>query len=114
MDRTPLKIALTLAALAAGTALASCVDDGYGYGGMSAGYGSAGYYDGRLGDPYWGWYGDYYYPGTGAYVYDRNRHRVPWNADQQHYWQGRNNGWHGDHGHMRNNWHDFHRNDRHH
>ena len=71
------------AALAIGAALslgACAYDDGYGYGGLSVGYGSAGYYDdyydpwyddyyygsryGRY-QPYYGWYNGFYYPGTG-------------------------------------------------
>jgi len=108
MDRIASRIALA-GALALGTTLGACTDDygGYGYSSVSVGYGSPGYYDGRWGDPYWGWYGDYYYPGSGYYVYDRNHRRSRWNADQQRYWQGRGAGWRGDRGHMRSNWHDF-------
>ena len=91
------KIAIAGAALAAGFGLSGCMDDGYGYGGMSYGYDAAWdpYYGGFSADPYWGWYGDYYYPGTGYYVYDRNHQRHRWNGDQQHYWQGRSQAWHG-------------------
>ena len=48
--------------------------DGYGYGGYG-GYGYPGYGDyGGYGYPsYWGWYDNYYYPGTGYYVYRRDR-----------------------------------------
>lgn len=101
------------AVVAGGLALTSCYEDGY-YGGVSVGYGSPGYYDyysgydGRWGDPYWGWYGDYYYPGSGYYVYDANRRPHRWNGDQQRYWQQRQQGWQGrQHQQMRNNWHDF-------
>ena len=45
----------------------------------SIGY-SSGYYDRRYGgygygygSPYYGWYDNYYYPGTGYYVYDTYR-----------------------------------------
>ncbi|MEJ7927560.1 hypothetical protein WG908_12425 [Sphingobium sp. AN641] len=69
-------------------------DDGYGYGGVSVG---SGYYGG---DPYWGssyyrpggyggWYNDYYYPGTGYYVFDRGGKRYRWNDGQRRYWEGR-------------------------
>lgn len=95
------------AVVAGGMTLGGCYDSGYGYGGVSAGYGP-GYYDGRWGDPYWGWYGDYYYPGRGAYVYDRQRRRSQWNDDQRRYWQGRHEGWRGDRGRMGGNWRDFH------
>jgi len=81
-------------AVAAALGLAACTD-GYGYSGVSLGYGSAGYY----GDPYYGggygpasyygWHNNYYYPGTGYYVYDVNRRPVRWTSAQQRYWQGR-------------------------
>ena len=105
-----------IAALAIGLAagLSGCVDD-YGYGGVGVGYAAPppGYYgdgvyeDGPYGDglyggyggygdygygfgaSYFGWYGDYYYPGSGIYVYDRYRRPYRWNGDQQRYWSGR-------------------------
>jgi hypothetical protein len=95
--------------------LSACAD-GYGYGGIDAGYGSAGYYDGYgAGYPgygyaggyapsYFGWYGDYYYPGTGVYVYDRNRRAHRWNDRQRSYWSGRRGN-----GRIRDNWADFRR-----
>jgi hypothetical protein len=64
-------------------AIGGCTDRGYGYSGVSVGYNAA------WGDPYWGWYGDYYYPGTGVYVYDRNHRRHAWNDTQRGYWEGR-------------------------
>lgn len=57
-------------AIAAALGLAACTD-GYGYSGVSLGYGSAGYYDdpyyagGYGGSSYYGWNNGYYYPGTG-------------------------------------------------
>jgi hypothetical protein len=90
-------------AVAASCGLAACsYDDGYGYGGMSVGYGSGyygSYYDDYY-DPYYGgygygypsyygWYGGYYYPGTGYYVYDRGGHRHRWNDRQRRHWEGR-------------------------
>jgi hypothetical protein len=98
-----------------GIGLSACAD-GYGYGGIDAGYGSAGYYDGYgAGYPgygyaggyapsYFGWYGDYYYPGTGVYVYDRNRRAHRWNDRQRSYWSGRRGN-----GRIRDNWADFRR-----
>jgi hypothetical protein len=87
--------------LAAGTlALGGCAYGDYGYGAGYGGYGSY-YGDYGYGTPYsgygygyggydpFGWYGDYYYPGVGIYVFDRNRHRHVWNGDQQRYWSGR-------------------------
>jgi hypothetical protein len=64
---------------------------GYGYGYPYGGYGGyGGYYGGY--DPF-GWYGDYYYPGTGVYVYDRYRNRHVWNDGQRRYWQDRSSRW---------------------
>ena len=97
---------------ALGLGTAACTD-GYGYSGVSMGYGTA------YADPYWGgpggygyapaafgWYEDFYYPGTGVYVYDRYRRPFRWNAGQQRYWQGRP-GWGGSA--ARANWRDFRR-----
>src|SRR5437660_1730537 len=87
--------------IALGAASLAACNEGYGYGGMSAGYGPAygpGYCDawwddcngpygysygaGYYGDPWWGWYGDYYYPGIGFFVYDHYGHRYRWNDNQ--------------------------------
>jgi len=98
--RFPLKTAFLATALVGATAIGGCTDRGYGYSGVSVGY-NAGW-----GDPYWGWYDDYYYPGTGIYVYDRNRHRHAWNDSQRGYWEGRRGNWRGNTT-WRNNWRDF-------
>lgn len=102
--------------LALGLGTAACTEDGYGYSGVSVGYSSGGYYDdgyyGRGYDPYYragsrsyfGWYGDYYYPGTGYYVYDRYRRPHRWNDGQQRYWYDRGREWRGD---RRENWDNF-------
>jgi hypothetical protein len=103
-------LSLRLAAVAAvGAALGGCATYGpYGYSGVSVGYGS-GYYDdgyyggygygypyrgygygygsGVYGGPYGGWYNNYYYPGTGIYVYDRNRRSYRMSDAQRRYWQ---------------------------
>ena len=86
---------------AAALGLGAC-STGYGYGG---GFGGGGVrysnaYDGFYGDPFgyqsvpygyagsgFGWAGDYYYPGNGAFVYDRGGHRRLWSGGQQRYWQ---------------------------
>lgn len=81
------KATLGAAGLAAAAALGSCGEYGTG---VAVGYQAS------WGDPYWGWYGDYYYPGTGIYVYDTNHRRHRWNDDQRRYWEGRRNGWRGD------------------
>jgi len=97
------RLMILLALPAAALPLGACASDGYGYGGGGFAY-EAGW-----GDPYWGWYGDYYYPGTGIYVYDVQRRRHRWNDDQRRYWEGRRTGWRGPHGANRTNWGDFRR-----
>ncbi|MBX3594114.1 hypothetical protein [Sphingomonas sp.] len=92
---------------AAALGLAACTD-GYGYSGVSVGYGSAGY-AGTYGDPYWGWYDGYYYPGTGYYVYDNYRRPMRWSDGQRRYWEQRRQGWRGDRRAMRDNWRDYRR-----
>lgn len=88
MKYRSMKYRIGVAALAASAAfaLSGCMGDdyGYGYGGVSVGYA-----DGYYGDPYWGWNDDYYYPGTGYYVYDRGGVRHRWNDSQRAYWEHR-------------------------
>lgn len=91
--------------LAAGLGLSACSHyDGYGYGGLSVGYGGgycdpyyydcySGYGRGGYYDPWYGWYGDYYYPGIGIYVFDRFGRRHRWNDDHRRYWEGRRGRW---------------------
>ena len=84
----------------AGLTLVGCADE-YGYGrvGYAYDYGGPGYYDAYYGGggygPYYGWYGGFYYPGAGIYVYDQYRRPYRWNGVQQRYWQGRLNGYRG-------------------
>ncbi len=70
---------------------------GYGYGGYGYGYPYAYGYGYGYGDPF-GWYGDYYYPGTGIYVYDHNHNRHQWSDQQRHYWEQRRSQWQSHHG----------------
>jgi hypothetical protein len=94
------RICAALIAASAAFGLSGCVtDDGYGYGGVSLGYGG-GYY---AGDPYWGWYDDFYYPGTGYYIYDRGGGRHRWSDSQRRYWESRRGSRAG-----RENWSGFH------
>ena len=66
-------------------------DYGYGYGAGYPGYGY-GYPGYGLGyAPYWGWYDNFYYPGTGYYVYDIYRKPHRWTDAQRHYWTQRRN-----------------------
>lgn len=84
---------------------------GYGYGGYGyGGYGPYGYGYGSY-DPF-GWYGDYYYPGVGIYVYDRGRNRHVWNDGQRRYWSNRTSNWQSRSGttRVRENWSGFNRN----
>jgi hypothetical protein len=112
---------LALVGLLFGTGVAtSACTDGYGYSGVSVGYGTGGYgyYDDGFADPYYGgygyggypsyfgWYGDYYYPGTGIYVYDQYRRPYRWNDGQRRYWEQRRNQWRGDRN-FRNDWNGF-------
>jgi hypothetical protein len=94
-------LGLTSALLLGGCAY----DDGYGYGGVNVGtgyYGGGSYYDDGYGygngwgggygyqpSNFGGWYSDYYYPGSGYYVYDRGGKRYRWNDGQRRYWEGR-------------------------
>lgn len=98
---------------------------GYGYnryGYDRYGYGSRYGYD-RYGyggyDPfgsYYGWFGDFYYPGTGIYVYDRYRRPYRWTDQQRRYWSDRQRTYSGatrsNVRELRENWQDF-RRDRH-
>ncbi|WP_439532599.1 hypothetical protein [Polymorphobacter sp.] len=95
------KILAVGALVIASMGLGACADQ-YAYG-RAPGYdrGYAGY-DQYWGDPYgwrnvpvgysgsgFGWYDNYYYPGSGAYVYDRRGNRSAWNQRQRGYWQPR-------------------------
>jgi hypothetical protein len=69
---------------------------GYGYGGSSISIGySNGYYSpygygyGGYGSPYYGWYDNFYYPGTGYYVYDTYRRPHRMTSRQHSYWSRR-------------------------
>lgn len=91
-------------ALIASFSLAACTNDGYGYGGMSVGYGVAS-------PSYYGWYDGYYYPGTGYYVYDRDRRRHQWSDNHRRYWEARRQTFRGadarDRRELRSNWRGF-------
>jgi hypothetical protein len=111
---SPLKLSVAGLALAAGFGLSGCASDGYGYGGgyggVSLGYNGGDwdpYYGGYSGSPYWGWNNDYYYPGTGYYVYDRQNRRHRWNDSQRGYWQGRTQSWQRDRRDIRPVWRDY-------
>jgi len=63
---------------------------GYGYGSGYPGYGyGAGYPGYGYGYAPWGWYDNFYYPGTGYYVYDSYRRPHRWTDAQRRYWESR-------------------------
>lgn len=104
---------LAILIAAAGLSLGGCAYNGlgvglgygdpYGYGyGPYSGYGAYDpYFDyayGRPGYGYampYGWYGGYYYPGIGSYVYDQYRNPFYWSDIQRRYWesQPRHSSW---------------------
>lgn len=102
-------------AIVAGVGLSGCAYGPYGGGlGVGVGYGNGygygyddyydpyyggGYYGANYnrygygyGQPYYGWYNGYYYPGTGYYVYDRDRRAHRWSDAQRKYWEWRRRG----------------------
>jgi len=102
-------------AIVAGVGLSGCAYGPYGSGlGVGVGYGNGygygyddyydpyyggGYYGANYnrygygyGQPYYGWYNGYYYPGTGYYVYDRDRRAHRWSDAQRKYWEWRRRG----------------------
>ncbi|GMM94032.1 hypothetical protein [Qipengyuania sp. MTN3-11] len=83
--------------IAAAMGLGACSTSGYDnyYGSrVSVGYGAGSY------APYYGWYDDYYYPGTGYYVWDRRGYRHSWSDRQRNYWIARRTG----HRNIREQW----------
>ena len=65
--------------------------DRYGYSDVRVGvnYGSP-YYGSRYArSGYYGWYDNFYYPGTGYYVYDRRGARHRWSSRHRDYWIAR-------------------------
>jgi hypothetical protein len=59
------------------------------YYGPYGGYGAYPGYYGGFGAPYFGWYDDYYYPGTGVFVYDSYRRPHRWSSRERDYWMSR-------------------------
>ncbi len=90
--------------IAASLGLSACMSP-YGYSSVGVGVGSGGYYGdygyggyAGYGSPYggygygypsYGWYDDFYYPGSGYYVYSRDGHRHRWSVAQRRYWESR-------------------------
>jgi hypothetical protein len=81
----------------ASLSLGACAADGA-YAGGGLGFGAdvpfynastcwdQGFYNYSFLTPYCGWYGGYFYPGSGRYVYGRDRQRHVWTGGQQNYW----------------------------
>ncbi|HWJ58532.1 MAG TPA: hypothetical protein VNR68_02650 [Sphingomicrobium sp.] len=64
-------------------------DNGYyGYG-PYGGYGQYPGYYGGFGAPYFGWYDDFYYPGSGIFVYDSFRRPHRWSSRERAFWTSR-------------------------
>jgi len=120
-----MRLRSALLALATLPALAACdtyYGDrgyGYGYGGVSLGFGR-GYYDPwydpywdhYASNPYWGWYNGFYYPGSGIFIYDRWRRPFRWSDRHRRFWMDRRSHWErrGDWNgrrEWRDNWRDF-------
>jgi hypothetical protein len=100
------RIRATLVVLAASAGLAGCTTMGpyggigvgvgsqYGYGNQGYGYGGYGYdpyyagygYGSGYGYNPYGWYNGYYYPGSGYWVYDRDRTRRTMTPEERAYW----------------------------
>lgn len=106
------KLGVAALALIGTVSLGGCAEDMYGpygygggyapYGGVSVGVGYGGGYGYGYGAPYgyggyygepFGWYDDFYYPGTGIYVYDSYRRPRMWNDNERRYWSQRSGGW---------------------
>lgn len=62
---------------------------GYGYNSPYGGYYGSSYGYPGYSSPYYGWYDNYYYPGTGYYVYDSARNPYPMSTTQRTYWSQR-------------------------
>jgi hypothetical protein len=83
------RIRTALFAASAALVLSGCATDNFGYGGrMGMGYGPGVF----AGDPYWGWHDNFFYPGTGYYVYDRGGARHRWSNNHRRYWEARRGG----------------------
>lgn len=130
--RIPYISLLAAGALALGGCAYGDLGVGMGYGGLGGYYGTGygypygpyggygaypGYYGGfGYGMPYYGWYDDAYYPGTGIYVYDSYRRPRVWSDRERHYWTSRQQSIRtsGTGTRVQANWSGFDRRDRHH
>jgi hypothetical protein len=100
--RMKLLLLLGLASLSLG----ACATDGaYAGGGVGLGFNDAyydpsacwnyGFSDFGFAGPYCGWYDGYFYPGSGIYVYGRDRTPHIWSDPQKSHWTDQREQWHG-------------------
>jgi hypothetical protein len=95
--RAPLALALLLTA--GGLSVAASATPGSNAAYADGYYAGAPYFDqsacwtdgwaGTFDYPYCGWYNGFFYPGSGAYVYDRNHNRRSLTANEQNHWAAR-------------------------
>jgi hypothetical protein len=99
------RIAFLIATAAA--SLGACAADGaYAGGGVGLAYNDAfydpaacwstGYSNYAFNGPYCGWYDGFFYPGSGIYVYGRDRQPHIWSDPQRSHWTQQREGWHND------------------
>ncbi len=76
-------------------------DDGYGYDCYDSSDYGAGFVNIGFGG---GWYDDYYYPGSGLWLFDSYNNRYPLRGQYLNYWGGRRAWWKHHGGHGDGNW----------
>jgi hypothetical protein len=102
---TIMRMKLLLLSGLAALSLGACATDGaYAGGGVGLGYNDAyydpstcwntGFSDFGFAGPYCGWYDGYFYPGSGIYVYGRDRQPHIWSNPQMSHWTGQREQWH--------------------
>jgi hypothetical protein len=95
-----MRTALVLLLAAGGLSTSACAQD-VPLGAATPGYADSYYAGSPYGDqcwtngwagtfnyPYCGWYNGFFYPGSGAYMYDRGRQPHALTPDQQNHWAG--------------------------
>jgi hypothetical protein len=96
---------IALLSVAAALSLGACATDGaYAGGDVGLGFNDAyydpsacwnyGFSDFGYNGPYCGWYDGYFYPGSGIYVYGRDRQPHIWSDPQKSHWTDQREQWH--------------------